>query len=158
MKRRPAGPRGLVSRALIAAVVFAGAIVPGWALGDLAERWTGWALLDWLVTCGWSGLAVFALGPYGSYRHRDVMLGILPLYGWYVACVLSWRIALLPLRDWEPRADELWRARWLTGDLVGYWRADALPPPTGSRTDTAPRVGSGLPRSGSAPGDDRRTM
>jgi hypothetical protein len=85
MKRRPAGPRGLVSRALIAAVVFAGAIVPGWALGDLAERWTGWALLDWLVTCGWSGLAVFALGPYGSYRHRDVMLGILPLYGWYVA-------------------------------------------------------------------------
>jgi hypothetical protein len=145
MERRPAGPRGLVSRALVAAAVFAGAVVPGWTLGDLVEHWTGQGLLDWLVTCCWCGLAVFVLGPHGSYRHRDAVLGILPLYGWYVAGVLSWRVALLPLRDWEPRGDELFRARWLTGDLVGYWRADRLP---------------GLPdrvRSGSAPGAGRRT-
>ncbi len=152
MEHRPAGPRGLVSRALIAAAVFAGAVVPGWTLGDLVEHWTGWAPLDWLITCGWCGLAVFALGPYGSYRRRDVLLGILPLYGWYVASVLSWRVALLPLRDWEPRADELWRARWLTGGLIGYWRADPLPAPAGSRPDAVVR-----PRSGSTPGAGRRT-
>jgi len=152
MERRTAGPRGLVSRALIAAAVFAGAVVPGWTLGDLAEHWTGWGLLDWLVTCGWCGLAVFALGPYGSYRRRDVLLGILPLYGWYVASVLSWRVALLPLRDWEPRDDELWRARWLTGGLIGLWRADSPAPAAGSRPGAAAR-----PRSGSAPGAGRRT-
>jgi hypothetical protein len=146
MERRPARPRGLVSRALIAAAVFAGAVVPGWTLGDLAEHWTGWGLLDWGITCGWCGLAVYVLGPYGSYRRRDVLFGILPLYGWYVASVLSWRVASLPLRDWEPRADELWRARWLTGDLVGYWRADPLPAPAPAR-----------PRSGSAPGAARRS-
>ncbi|GAA3338020.1 hypothetical protein GCM10020358_16590 [Amorphoplanes nipponensis] len=150
MERRPAGPRGLVSRALIAAAVFAGAVVPGWTLGDLAEHWTGWGLLDWLVTCGWCGLAVFVLGPYGSYRRRDVLLGLLPLYGWYVASVLSWRVALLPLRDWEPRPDELWRARWLTGDRIGYWRADPLP------VDAAPGPAA-RPRSGSARAAGRRT-
>jgi len=152
MERRPAGPRGLVSRALIAAAVFAGAVVPGWTLGDLAEHWTGWDLLDWLITCGWCGLAVYWLGPHGSYRHRDLVVGILPLYGWYVAAVLAWRVALLPLRDWEPRADELWRARWLTGDLVGYWRTDPLPAPGERRPTPAER-----PRSGSAPGAGRRT-
>jgi hypothetical protein len=123
-------------------VVFAGAVVPGWTLGDLAEHWTGQGLLDWLVTCGWCGLAVFALGPHGSYRRRDAVLGMLPLYGWYVASVLSWRVALLPLRDWEPRDDELWRARWLTGDLVGYWRTDPLPaPPDRVRSGSGPAAG-----------------
>jgi len=46
------------------------------------------------------------------------------LLGWYLVSVMSWRVALLPYRDWEPRGDELWRARWLTGDLLGYWRTD----------------------------------
>jgi hypothetical protein len=156
MERRPVRPRGLVSRALIAAAVFAGAVVPGWTLGDLVEHWTGWGLLDWLITCGWCGVAVFALGPYGSYRRRDVLLGILPLYGWYVASVLSWRVAALPLRDWEPRADELWRARWLTGDLIGYWRTDPLAA-TERRANTTARPGSRA-RSGSVPGAGRRTM
>jgi len=151
MERTTAGPRGLVSRALIAAAVFATAVVPGWTLGDLAQRWTGWDLLDWLITCGWCGLAVFVLGPHGSYRHRDVVYGILPLYGWYVAAVLAWRVALLPLRDWEPRADELWRARWLTGDLVGYWRTDPLP------AAVARRPVPDRPRSGSTPAAGRRT-
>jgi hypothetical protein len=120
-------PRGLVSRSLAAAVLFAGAVVPGWTLGGLAERSTGNGLLDWLVTCAWSGLAVRVLAPRGSYRPRDGWLGCVPLYGWYLTCVLCWRVALLPFRDWEPRADELCRARWLTGDLIGYWRADPVP-------------------------------
>ncbi|MET0422485.1 MAG: hypothetical protein ABW046_01330 [Actinoplanes sp.] len=136
---RSALPRGLVGRSLIAAMLFAVAVVPGWALGDLAERWTGWALLDWLVTCGWLGLCVRLLAPWSSYRPRDGWLGAVPVYGWYLACVLCWRVALLPYRDWEPRADELWRARWLTDDLLGYWRADPLATPPRSRV----RAGSG---------------
>ncbi|GAB1694006.1 hypothetical protein KRM28CT15_58090 [Krasilnikovia sp. M28-CT-15] len=127
MKRRPSRPRGLVSRSALAAGIFAAAVVPGWTLGSLTEGWTGWGVLDWLITCAWSGIAVYALAPYTSYRRRDAVVGIVPLLGWYLASVLSWRAALLPYRDWEPRADELWRARWLTGDLVGYWRADSLP-------------------------------
>ncbi|MEV4709201.1 hypothetical protein [Actinoplanes sp. NPDC049316] len=145
-------PRGLVSRSLIAAGVFAGAVLPAWALGDAAERWTGLSLLDWTVTCLLSGAAVYGLAPYGSYRRRDAVLGAIPFYGWYLISVLSWRIALLPLRDWEPREDELWRARWLTGDLIGYWRADALPPPSPRRSGTGARV-----RSGSAPRAGRPT-
>ncbi|GGQ38041.1 hypothetical protein [Couchioplanes azureus] len=150
--RDPARPRGLVSRSLIAAAVFVAAVLPGWALGDAAERWTGWGLLDWLVTCALSGVAVFLLAPYGSYRRRDAVLGLVPFYGWYLTSVLCWRIALLPLRDWEPREDELWRARWLTGDLIGFWRADPLPPPLPRR----PSGGSRL-RTGSAPRAGRPT-
>lgn len=119
-------PRGLVSRSLIAAVLFAAAVVPGWTLGGLAEAWTGNGLLDWVVTCAWSGLAVRLLAPRGSYRARDGWLGAIPLYGWYLTCVLCWRVALLPYRDWEPRAEELSRARWLTGDRLGLWRADPV--------------------------------
>jgi hypothetical protein len=119
-------PRGLVARASIAAGAFTAAIVPGWMLGDWAERVTGWPALDWLVTCGWSGLAVAGFAPRSSYRARDGLAGAVPLYGWYLAGVLSWRLALLPFRDWEPRRDELWRARWPTGDLIGYWRADRV--------------------------------
>jgi hypothetical protein len=117
-------PRGLVARALLAVLLFAVAVVPAWTLGDLSENWTGWGLLDWLVTCAGNAVAVRLLAPLGSYRPRDAWLGLIPIYGWYVTCVLCWRVALLPYRDWEPREDELWRARWLTGDLLGYWRAD----------------------------------
>ena len=114
--------------------IFAGAVVPGWTLGDGVGRWTGWGLLDWIVTCTWTATAVGALAPYTSYRRRDTWLGLVPLLGWYLVCVMAWRVALLPYRDWEPRGDELWRARWLTGDLLGFWRTD--PPP-------APRRASG---------------
>jgi hypothetical protein len=123
--QRGSRPRGLTSRAGIAAALFTVAVVPGWTLGDLAEDGTGWPVLDWLITCGWSGLVVAAGAPYGSYRRMDGLAGAVPLYGWYLAGVLSWRLALLPYRDWEPRRDELWQARWLTGDLIGHWRADA---------------------------------
>jgi len=136
---RSALPRGLVGRSSIAAALFAAAVVPGWALGDAAERWTGWALLDWLVTCAWSGLAVRVLAPWGSYRARDGWLGAIPLYGWYLVCVLCWRVALLPYRDWEPREDELCRARWLTGDQLGLWRSDRAP--RSLRAETRPAVG-----------------
>ena len=131
MDHRPGPPRGLVSRSLVAAGVFAVVVVPGWTLGDLAERWTGNGLVDWLVTCGWTAVAVYVLAPRSSYRRRDAVLGLVPLLGWYLTALMSWRVALLPYRDWEPRADELWRARWLTGELVGFWRSDpsgAAPP------------------------------
>ena len=137
-----ATPRGPLGRSLIAVTLFAASVVPGWTLGGLAQRWTGWGLLDWLVTCGWSAAALYLLGPRGSYRHRDAVVALVPLYGWYVTCVLCWRVALLPYRDWEPRADEMWRARWLTGDLIGYWRADPQPvPPRPSRPSRVSRNG-----------------
>ena len=60
------------------------------------------------------------------------MLGLVPLLGWYLTALMSWRVALLPYRDWEPRGDELWRARWLTGELVGFWRSDPLPAAVGT--------------------------
>ncbi|MBU2662099.1 hypothetical protein KOI35_01130 [Actinoplanes bogorensis] len=142
MERR-AMPRGLVSRSLIATLVFAAAVVPGWTFGSLAERWTGSELLDWFVTCVWAAGAVRVLAPRASYRTRDAWLGLIPLYNWYLVCVLGWRVALLPFRDWEPREDELWRARWLTGDLIGYWRADPVP--------------VGAPRAASAPAASRRS-
>ncbi|MGA5302993.1 hypothetical protein ACPCHT_23890 [Nucisporomicrobium flavum] len=145
--RAAARPRGPVSRSLIAAGIFAAAVLPAWMLGDAAENWTGLSLLDWIVTCVLSGAAVYVLAPHGSYRRRDAVLGVVPFYGWYLISVLSWRIALLPLRDWEPRQDELWRARWLTGDLIGYWRTDPLPPPSPRRAGAAVRSGS-APRAG----------
>jgi hypothetical protein len=133
MDRTPAPPRGPVGRSLLAAGIFAAAVVPGWTLGDLAERWTGSGLLDWLLTSLWSAVAVAVLGPWSSYRRRDAWLGLVPLFGWYLTALMAWRVALLPYRDWEPRPDELWRARWLTGDLVGFWRADQ-PPARAGRT------------------------
>jgi hypothetical protein len=120
MDRRSSAPRGLTSRSLVAVGIFAAAVIPGWTLGDQTERWA--------VTCGWTAAAVCALARYASYRRRDAWLGLVPLFGWYLLCVLAWRVALLPYRDWEPRGDELWRARWLTGDLIGYWRVDAPSP------------------------------
>jgi hypothetical protein len=143
MDRRSPTPRGLTSRSVVAVGIFAVALGPGWTLGDQMERWTGNGLLDWLVTCGWAGAAVCLLAPYASYRRRDACLGLLPLYGWYLLCLLAWRVALLPYRDWEPRGDELWRARWLTGDLIGYWRTD--PPPR--RTPAVARAGRAQPAS-----------
>ena len=139
MDRREAPPRGLVSRSLITVGVFAAAVVPGWTLGDLVEHWTGRGLLDWLVVSAWSGACVYLLAPHSSYRRRDAWLGVVPLLGWYFSALMAWRVALLPYRDWEPRGDELWRARWLTGDLVGYWRTD--PVATAPRTRATSRAG-----------------
>jgi hypothetical protein len=147
MDTREPTPRGLVSRALIAAALFAVSVVPGWTLGELAEQWTGWALLDWLVTFGWSAGAVYLLAPHGSYRHRDALPALVPLVGWYLTCVLSWRVALLPYRDWEPRGDELWRARWLTGDLIGFWRTDPLTMAVLRRNRAGSRPGRSRPGS-----------
>src|SRR5687767_13920799 len=127
MDHRPGPPRGLVSRSLVAVGIFAVVVVPGWTLGDLVEHRTGNGLADWLVTGGWTAVAVYVLAPRSSYRRRDAVLGLVPLLGWYLTALVSRRVALLPHRDWEPRADELWRARWLTGELVGFWRADPMP-------------------------------
>src|SRR4051794_13465824 len=135
MDPRTSLPRGLTSRSVLAVGIFAGAVVPGWTLGDAVERWTGYGLLDWIVTCAWTALAVGALGPYASYRRRDAWLGLVPLFGWYLACVVSWRVALLPYRDWEPRPDELWRGPPPPRAAVGVLGA---PPPPAPQAPTRP--------------------
>lgn len=140
MERRTSSPRGLTSRSVLAVGIFAASVVPGWTLGDQVQRWTGQILLDWAVTGAWSAAAVVVLAPYASYRRRDGWLALVPLFGWYLLCVLAWRVALLPYRDWEPRDGELWQARWLTDDLIGYWRADAPP-----RAMAAVRAGRAQP-------------
>jgi len=81
------------------------------------------------------------LAPPASYRARDGWLGAIPLYGFYLTCVLCWRVAFLPFRDWEPRPDELSRARWLTGDQLGLWRADTLPARRSVTAGTRPAAG-----------------
>lgn len=134
MDHRPGRPRGLVSRSVVAAGIFAVVVVPGWILGDMSERRTGNGLIDLVVTCGWTGVAVYLLAPRSSYRRRDAVLGLVPLLGWYLSALMAWRVALLPYRDWEPRGDELWRARWLTGELVGFWRSDPLPTASARRS------------------------
>jgi hypothetical protein len=119
-------PRGLVARCLAAAGLVVAAVLPGWMLADAVEGWIGEPLLGWMCSGGWTAAAVAVLAPHVSYRRRDAVLGAVPVLGWYVVCVLAWRAGLLPFRDWEPRPDELWRARWLPGeDNVGLWRADS---------------------------------
>jgi hypothetical protein len=118
-------PRGLLSRCVLAAAIFVAAVLPGWLLADTVDDWTRWRLLGWMCSGGWTAAFVRVLAPRVSYRGRDAVLGGVPVYGWYLACVLAWRAALLPLRDWEPRPEEMWRARWLTGvEYAGLWRAD----------------------------------
>lgn len=133
-------PRGLVARSVMAAAVFAAAVLPGWMLADLLDEWTGIALLGYLLTMAYQAAAVAVLAPYASYRRRDWVLGLVPLIGSYVCCVLAWRVALLPYRDWPPRRDEESRARWLDDPrFAGTWylptvqprRARALTSPSG---------------------------
>src|SRR3954454_18307381 len=108
MDRRTSRPRGLTARSAVAVGVFAATVVPGRTLGDAVERWTGLGVLDWFVTCAWTALAVSVLGPYASYRHRDAWLGLVPLFGWYLACVISWRGGLLPDPGWGTPPGEVW--------------------------------------------------
>ena len=115
-------PRGLVVRSLLAAAVFAAAVLPGWLLSDLVEQWTGAVLVGYLVSMGYGSAAIAVLAPWSSYRRRDAAFGLVPLFGFYVICVLAWRVALLPYRDWPPRGDELARSRWLDDPAyAGTW-------------------------------------
>ncbi len=132
-------PRGLTSRCLLAAGLFVAAVLPGWILAEYVEDWTARPLLGWIVSGGWTAAAVAVLAPRVSYRRRDAVLGAVPVLGWYVVCVLAWRAALLPLRDWEPRPDETWRARWLPGEEhLGLWRMDGPRVPVRRRTTNRP--------------------
>jgi hypothetical protein len=132
-------PRGVVLRSSLAALVFLGAVLPGWLLAEFVEDRTGLPLLGWLLSGAWTGGVVARFASGVSLRRRDVLLAALPVLGWYMVCVLAWRIALLPLRDWEPRPDEQWRARWLTGpEHAGLWRADPVRAPV-TRRPRSPR-------------------
>jgi hypothetical protein len=140
MSREEPRPRGPLLRSSIAAALFGAAVLPGWLLAELVESWTGWTAVGWLLSSAWTGAATFWGAGHVSLRRRDAAWGLVPLLGWYVVCVVAWRLALLPLRDWEPRADELWRARWLTGpEHAGMWRADRLRTPVARHSTVARR-------------------
>jgi len=49
--------------------------------------------------------------PRVSYRKRDVLLLLIPFWGFAYAWQFGWRLALLPYRDWRPRDDEMATAR-----------------------------------------------
>jgi hypothetical protein len=137
-------PRGVVLRSLIAAGLFLGAVLPGWVMAELVENWTGWTLVGWVLSSVWTACIATALAPRTSLRRRDVAFAAVPVLGWYLVCVLAWRTALLPLRDWEPRPDELWRARWLTGpEYAGLWRADPVRAPADAGRAAPRRRGTG---------------
>ena len=50
-------------------------------------------------------------------------LGLVPLLGWYLAALMSWRVALLPYRDWEPRGRRAVACAMAHRELVGFWRS-----------------------------------
>lgn len=128
-------PRGLLARSVIAAAVFAAAVVPGWLLAGRVEEWTGGFLWGYLASTAYGTAAIAVLAPRCSYRRRDALFGLVPLVGYYVTCVLAWRVALLPFRDWEPRADELDRSRWLDDPgFEGTWVLAGPVPPAPRRS------------------------
>ncbi|WP_327044745.1 hypothetical protein OG320_23755 [Microbispora sp. NBC_01189] len=52
-------------------------------------------------------VALFFLSPKVSYRRRDCLMYLVPLYGVLVfPFIIFWRIVRLPLRDWPSRPDE----------------------------------------------------
>jgi hypothetical protein len=54
-----------------------------------------------------SVLLIALLAPLVSYRRRDVLLLLVPIWGLVVMWTIGSRIAMLPLRDWPLRPDEI---------------------------------------------------
>ncbi|WP_346101549.1 hypothetical protein [Nonomuraea maheshkhaliensis] len=46
------------------------------------------------------------LSRFTSYRLRDSLLGLIPLYGEILLIKLCWRAVIFPFGDWEPRESE----------------------------------------------------
>ncbi|MFF5206084.1 hypothetical protein [Streptosporangium sp. NPDC000396] len=42
-----------------------------------------------------------------SYRSRDILIILVPIYGWIWAGKIMWRIAYLPYVDWRPCPNEM---------------------------------------------------
>lgn len=52
-------------------------------------------------------LLLFLALPKVSYRRRDCLIFLIPVYGSFVfSFIIIWRLVYLPLRDWPPRPDE----------------------------------------------------
>lgn len=54
-----------------------------------------------------SVLLIALLAPLVSYRRRDVLLLLVPIWGLVVMWTTGSRIAMLPYRDWPLRQDEI---------------------------------------------------
>ena len=63
---------------------------------------TFWGYLTILLPVG---VAAW-LAPKVSYRRRDALLWLTGFGGVWLTCIIGWRIASLPYRDWSPRDDE----------------------------------------------------
>ena len=143
-------PRGMLLRSFVAVGLFFGAVLPGWLFAGLLEAWTGWNTVGWLLSTAWTVGAVLLLAPNSSLRPWQVVTAMVPVLGWYLLCVLAWRVAFLPLRDWEPRPDDLWRARWLTGpEHAGLWRSDAMRTPLARSSGIRTHAGTARNRAAS---------
>lgn len=44
--------------------------------------------------------------PHVSYRRRDVLMVLVPIYGVWIVGLAASRLVGLPYRDWRPRDDE----------------------------------------------------
>jgi hypothetical protein len=83
------------------------------AAGGLAVIWTAVNLLahtgriGLFLAAGLQLAIVPGTASRVSYRPVDVLFMFIPFYNLYFQCRIAWRLAYLPYRDWEPRADEV---------------------------------------------------
>jgi hypothetical protein len=81
-------------------------------------------------------VAIGVAAPYVSYRRRDAFAMLIPIYNTFLIYRIAWRLAYLPYRDWEPRADEA--AHWRRLRNVEHpWRPLYLPEAAPSRRANA---------------------
>jgi hypothetical protein len=62
-----------------------------------------------------SVLLIALLAPLASYRRRDVLLLLVPLWNLFMIWTIGSRIARLPYRDWPLRRDEIDRKTIVQG-------------------------------------------
>lgn len=75
------------------------------------------SVVNWPEALG--ALAVVALLavvlPHVGYRRRDAFMWLIPVWGWFVAARVGFRLADLPWRDWPPRPEDEHRVRVVPG-------------------------------------------
>jgi hypothetical protein len=83
------------------------------AAGGLALVWVAVNLLaltgrtGFFLAAGLQLAIVPGTASRVSYRPVDVLFMFIPVYNLFFQCRIAWRLAYLPYRDWEPRADEV---------------------------------------------------
>jgi hypothetical protein len=108
----PAEPRSTLMRAALTAGIFLVLAIPStWSIASVRWLFDGF---HWVAPVAATDTARYLIpavvmaivGPRISYRRRDWLLMLVPLYGWYLMFVIGWRLSYLPYRDWSPRPDE----------------------------------------------------